>query len=167
MALETTIPIQGLWRILRWLPGLFLGWYFPPAKLAQLIYVDMRPRNDSAVVDLGECASFNLNLQAINLSPFPIELDRASFRFWCGGVILNASILKRQLIAPGEIATLYVHEVIPDGHANQMAKMLQSNPVALDGNIEFNCKVRSFAKTVGHLDGINLKVYNAQSRASK
>lgn len=164
MAIET-IPIQSIWSVLRRLPALLLRRYFTPEKLAGLIYVDIRPRHDSAVVDLGQAASFTLYLQAINLSPFPIGLDRASFRFWYGGVTLNASILNKQVIGPGEIASLYLHEAIPDGHANQMARAPENNPVALDGNIEFNCKVRSFAKRVGHLDGINPKVYNAHVRA--
>lgn len=163
MAIET-IPIQGLWGLLRRLPGFLLRWHFTPEKLAQLIYVDIRPRHDSAVVDLGQVASFTLYIQAINLSPFSVELDRANFRFWYGGATLNASILKKKVIAPGEIASLYVHEAISDGHANQMARSRKDNPVALDGNIEFNCKVRSFAKTVGYLDGLNPKVYNAQAR---
>lgn len=165
MAIES-IPIQGLWGLLRRLPGAFLRWYFTPEKLASLVYIDIRPRHDSAIVDLGQSASFTLYLQAINLSPFSVELDRANFRFWCGGATLNALILKKQVIAPGEIACLYLHEAIPDGRANQMAKLFQGNLVALDGNIEFNCKVRSFAKNVGHLDGINPKVLNAQFRAN-
>lgn len=163
MAIET-IPIQGIWIFLRKLPALFLRWYFTPEKLAGLIYVDIRPRHGSVVIDLGQSASFTLYLQVINLSPFSVELDRASFRFWCGGATINASILNKQVIAPGEIASLYVNEVIPDGHANQMAKSFEGNPVALDGNIEFNCKVRSFAKRIGHLDGINPSVLNAKSR---
>jgi hypothetical protein len=163
MAIEN-IPIQGIWRLLRWLPGFLLRRYFTRERLAQLIYVDVRPRHDSAVVDLGQTASFTLYLQTINLSPFSVELDRASFRFWFGGATLDASILKKQIISPGEIATLYLSGAIPDGHANQMARLHKGNPVALDGNIEFNCTVRSFAKTVGHLDGINPKVYNAHAR---
>ena len=168
MAIETAIPVQGLWKLVRWLPGFFLRWYFPKTKMAQLIYVDMLPRGDSAIVDLGESASFSLNLQIINLSPFSVELDRASFRFWVGGQMLNASILKRQTIAPGEIATLHMREIIPDGHANGIARSLQQNGngAALDGNIEFNCKLHTFAKTVGHLSGINIKIYNAQVCAS-
>lgn len=162
------IPIQGFLRgILRKLPGFLLRWYYTPQKLAGLIYVDMRPRHDSATVDLGQAASFSLWLQAINLSPFPVELDRASFRFWCGGSILNASILRRQIIVPGEIASLYMQETIPDGHADKMAELYKVNQVALDGNIEFNCKVRHFAKAVGHLNGIHLKVFNDQMRANK
>lgn len=162
MAIES-IPIQGIWRLLRWLPGFLLRRFFTQERLAQLIYVDIRPRHDSVVVDLSQTATFSLYLQAINLSPFSVELDRASFRFWLGGVTLNASILKKQIITPGEKATLYIGETIPDGLANQMARHID-NPVALDGNIEFNCSVRSFAKTVGHLDGINPKFHNANTR---
>lgn len=164
MAIET-IPIQGVWRLLRWLPGFLLRRYFTGERLAQLIYVDVRPRHESAAVDLGQTASFRLNLQIINLSPFSVELDRANFRFWVGGVTLDASILKKQIIAPGEIATLYLSGAIPDGHANQIARHTD-NPAALDGNIEFNCTVRSFAKTVGNLDGINPKIYNVHVRSN-
>jgi len=165
VAIES-IPIQGLWGLIRRLPSFFLRWYFTSEKLGRLIYVDLRPRHDSAVINLGQGANFRVYLQAINLSPFPVELDRASFRFWCGGVTLNASILKKQLIGPGEITGLSLQEAIPDGHANQIAKCLERNMIALDGNIEFNCKVRSFAKNIGHLDGINAKVFNPQFRAT-
>lgn len=160
------IPIQGLWVILRRLPAFLLRWYFSQEKLAKLIYVDIQPRHDSAVVDLGQGASFRLWLQAINLSPFTVELDRASFIFWYGGATLNASILNKKSIAPGEITTLYLNEVIPDGFADQMASTSPNNPVALSGNIEFNCKIRSFPKNIGHLDGINPKVFNAQFRSA-
>ncbi len=163
MVIET-IPIQSVWLLLRLVPGFLLRWYFTRERLAQLIYIDIRPRYDPVVVDLGQTANFTLYLQAINLSPFCVELDRASFCFRFGGTTQNASILKKQTITPGEIAMLYISETIPDGHANQMAKQHKDNPVVLDGNIEFNCKVHSFAKTLGHLDGINPKVYNAQFR---
>ncbi|MES1983220.1 MAG: hypothetical protein V4443_12205 [Pseudomonadota bacterium] len=164
MVIET-IPIQGVWLLLRRLPGFLLKRYFTQERLAQLIYVDVRPRHDSAEVHLGQTAYFNLYLQVINLSPFSVELDRASFRFWFGGGTLDALILKKQTISSGELTTFYISGTIPDGHANQMARLYKDNPVALDGNIEFNCRVRPFAKTVGHLDGINAKVYNANVRS--
>ncbi|NMF98783.1 hypothetical protein GPA27_15475 [Aromatoleum toluolicum] len=162
MALET-IPIQSIWRLFRWLPGFLLRQYFTQEKLAQLIYLDLRPRHNSATVDLGESASFSLYLLAINLSPFSVELDRAGFRCWIGGAPLDAAILKKQLISPGEIACLYISGTIPDGLANQIAKNLD-NAAGLDGNIEFNCSVRPFSKTVGLLDGICPKIYNAHLR---
>lgn len=102
MALET-IPIQSTWRLFRWLPGVLLRLYFTQEKLAQLIYLHLRHRHDSAIFDLGESATFSLYLLAINLSPFPVELDRAGFRFWPGGAALNALIFKKQLIDPWEM----------------------------------------------------------------
>lgn len=164
MAIEN-IPIQTVWRLLSWLPKFFLRRYFTREKFAQLIYVDIRPRNNSVTVDLGQTASFSLYLQTINLSPFIVELDRASFRFGLGNATINTSILKKRSIAPGEIAVLYLSETIPDGIADQMAKHID-NPISLDGNIEFNCDVRSFAKTVGLLDGINPKFYNSNIRVT-
>ncbi|WNB74695.1 hypothetical protein [Methylomonas koyamae] len=163
MALETIPIVKGFWHLLRWLPGVLLRWHFSRGKLAQLIYVDIRPRHNSAVVDLSESTSFSLYLMAINLSPFSVELDRAVFQFWLGNSKIDASILKKQVIAPGEIASLYISATIPEGPANQFAKHL-GNPVALDGHIEFNCNVRPFAKTVGRLDGIIPVIYNANVR---
>jgi hypothetical protein len=165
MALET-IPIQSIWRLLRWLPSFLLRQYFTKERLAQLIYVDLRPRNDSAVIDLGDTASFSLYLLAINLSPFSVELDRASFRFWLGGKTINTYILNKKTIASGEIVNLYIDGAIPDGPANHMAKN-PDNPIALDGNIEFNCSICSFAKIIGNLSGINAKIHNAHTRRDK
>ncbi len=163
MPLET-IPIQSIWGLLRHLPVLALKRYFTPERLARLVYVDLRPRHESVCINLVQGASITLWLQAINLSPFPVELDRASCQFWCGGTIVNTSILNKQIIAPGEIATLYAYELIPDGHADQMAQTIERNACSLNGNIEFNCKVRSFAKNLGNLDGIHPQVLNAKVR---
>lgn len=163
MSIET-IPIQGVWRLLlRQLPSFLLRWHFSQERLARLIYVDIRPRHNSVTVDLGQTASFSLYLQTFNLSPFIVELDRASFRFCLGGTPLKASILEKKRINPGEIAILYISEYIPDGPANETARY-PDNPIWLEGNIEFNCSVRSFAKTFGPLDGINPKFYNTKIR---
>jgi hypothetical protein len=155
------IPIQGLLRsLLSKLPKLFLRRHFTAEKLAGLIYVDIKPRHESVTINLSQGASFTLWIQVINLSPFDLELDRANFVFWCGSARFKTSILKRQIIAPGEIVSLHIEDVIPDGYAQQIAKSSESR-MALEGNMEFNCKVRSFAKNIGHLDGINARILNA------
>lgn len=163
MAIES-IPVQSIWTALRWIPGALLRWYFTREKLAGLIYCDVRPRYDSVMVDLGQSPTYQVWLQVINISPFEVELDRASFRFWCGGSILNASVLDRKVIAPGEITTIFIRDVIPDGHASQIAKNIDGNQFALEGNIEFNCSITPFAKNIGHLDGIRPRVINEQVR---
>jgi len=164
MAIEG-FSIQSLWMLVRRLPPFLTRWYFTREKLAGLVYVDVQPRGDSVSIDLGQTASFQIYLQVINLSPFQIELDRASFDFWCAGVILNASILNRKTINVGEIASVSIRNLIPDGHANQIAKQMKHNPFALSGNIEFNCAARSFPKNIGHLDQINARVFNESARS--
>ncbi len=155
------IPIQGLLRsLLSKLPKLLLRRHFTSEKLSGLVYVDIRPRHESATLNLSQGASFTLWIQVINLSPFEIELDRANFIFWCGGAKLKTSILKKRIIVLGEIVSLDIEDAIPDGYAQQIAKSSE-NRMALEGNIEFNCKVRSFAKNIGHLDGINARILNA------
>lgn len=135
--------------------------YFPKNRLADLIYVDLRPRHDPATVNLGEIASFDIWLDVINLSPFEVELDRASFRFWYGGADVSVSILKRRTITPGETISLHLSNSIPDGMANQLGRTYENNDASLGGNMEFNCKLHTFCKSVGHLSGIKPRIINA------
>ena len=163
MPIDTAI-IHGLWPIVRKIPAFLVRWYFTRERLAQLIYVDLYPRNESARINLGAAPSVNLHIQVINLSPFTIELDRATFRLWCGGITLDSSLLKRQSISSGEIASLFLETALSEGQATQLAKNFENNQVALDGNIEFNCKVRAFPRVIHQLSGVQAKLINAHLR---
>ena len=164
MAIEG-IPIYGILRTLvRWLPGLFLRRRYPAARLAKLIYLDFQPRCESALLNLGEAASIRLTLQLINLTPFTVELDRASFQFSFAGGTANLSSLNRTRVEPGSVTSVYLEAEVADGHANQMARNRQGNQAWLSGNVEFNCKVRPFAKNIGTLTEIQLTVLNAAAR---
>ena len=159
MSIELTM-IKGLWPMLRHVPAILVRWYFSPEKLAQLVYVDLFPRNDSALIDLGASPSLRLQLQVINLSPYPIELDRANFCLRCGAVALKTTILKKQSIAAGEIAGLFLEESMSESQANQVLKHFEANQKTLEGNIEFNSALHSFAKTVGQLSGVQVRLIN-------
>lgn len=164
------VAIQGLWPMLRSIPsviGFVARKYFTQDRLASLVYVDLFPRHESARIDLGSVATFQFILQVINLSPFELELDRAEFQLSCGGVRLDGFILKKERIASGASANLYVSGAIPDGHADHIWKFHKGISASLGGNIEFNCAARQFAKRVGHLDGIQLSVINGQHRTEK
>ena len=163
MAIES-IPVKSIWS---WAGKIFpflVRYFYTNKKMADLVYVDIRPRHDPVEVQLGECPSFSLYLQIINLSPFPVELDRANFSFSCGSANTKTSVLEKKVIASGEIASLYLHEEISGDNADQIAKYAGETEAALDGNIEFNCKVRSFAKKIGRLGGINPRYVNVHLR---
>lgn len=161
------VSVSGLWPVLRRVPFLvaLVGrWYFTPARMASLVYVDLFPRYESARVDLGDVASFQLHLQLMNLTPFTLELDRANFRFYCGGLPLETHLLERRSIRSGASESLFLSGSISEGAANQIAKMSRENPTYLEGNIEFNCSVRSFAKKVGSLSGVQTVIVNETQR---
>ncbi len=163
------IPIGSIWTAVRWLPGFALRKYFPRDRLAALQYVDLAPRNESAMVNLGETASFAIWLNVINLSPFEVELDRAELEFSYAGATLKATILRKQKISPGEMATLQFSNPISDGTANQIVRNRKVNDShlagTLSGHIEFNCKLHPFPRQVQHLAGVIPRVLNENFRA--
>ena len=168
MPLEA-LSIQGLWPILSkvpWLASLAMSWYFTPKRLAALVYVDLQPRNESARVNLAGVASFQIYLQVINLSPFQIELDRANFEFWCAGVELQTSILKKEIINSGQSVGVPIRGQISESQAKSIELHFDQNRSHLTGNIEFNSKVRSFAKDLGHLSGIQVVAINRSLQRS-
>jgi hypothetical protein len=162
------IPIGSVWTAVKWLPAVVLRKFFPQSRLADLQYVDLRPRHEPVTVDLGESSTFCLWLDALNLSPFDVELDRAEFEFWYGSSPLKAAILKKQAIPSGERIQLRLSGSIPDGVANQMARNYRANAGNLDGmlagHMDFNCKLHAFPKQILSLSGIRPRVMNENFR---
>ena len=171
------ISVQGLWPLVRrvpWLAAKSASWYFTAERLASLIYVDLFPRHESAYVDLGPTSTFQLHLQIINLSPFELELEQANFRFMVEGIQMEKIIVQKQRISSGKSISLFLSGDISDGQAKQIAANHKQNAVAhrsnsasLDGNIEFRCGVRSFAKPILQLSGVQVVVKNEQYRNTK
>lgn len=118
------IPIGSIWTAVKWLPAVVLRKFFPKNRLTDLQYVDLRPRHEPVTVDLGESSTFRLWLDALNLSPFDVELDRAEFEFWYGSSPLKAAILKKQAILPGERIQLRLSGSIPDGVSESNSEKL-------------------------------------------
>jgi hypothetical protein len=150
--------------LVAWLPPFLLRWYYTPTRLAQLVYVDLMPRNESALLNLGPAATFRVAMQVINLSPFSVELDRAVIRLNCGTSPLEASNLERRTIRPGEVTAVYFQSVIADGHAEQIVQWSPDNSCGVDGVFEFNSRLHQFTRQVPHLSGIHFKRVNEHIR---
>lgn len=149
---------------LGWLPAALLRWYYTPQRLARLMYVDILPRNQSVWLNLAPAADFRIAMQVINLSPFQVEIDRAKIELLCGTAPLEATNLERRSVEPGEIATVYFSQVIPDGHANQIHKNIDGNSPSLNGLFQFNCRVQAFSRVVPNLSGLPVTVVNRHLR---
>jgi hypothetical protein len=169
MAIEL-MSVHGLWPIARripWLVGIMARKYFTAERLANLVYVDVFPRNESTRLDLADIASFQVHVHMINLSPFELELEQANFELFCGGVKLEALVLKKERISSGASKSLFLSGSITDAQANQIAKLHRKNSTSLSGNIEFKCNVRSFAKNVSQLSAIQVVVINDSQRLTQ
>ena len=160
-------PIYGLaLKLVGWMPGVLLRMRYTEVRLADLIYFDFMPRSESAWINLGQAPSVRLGLQLINLSPFEIELDRANLKFNVGGATLNLAELNRTKVGSAQVAHLFLEAPLSDGHANLLARDVPDVRAWLDGRIDFNCKVRPFAKQIRSLQEVQLKIVNAHMRRS-
>ena len=165
------IPIRSLWTFARHAPAFILRWFFPKQRLAELIYVDLRPRFEPATLDLVDGGRYNFWFNVINLSPFNIELQSAEFSFSYCGCLIKTPLVIKQTFAPGKIEGLHISGVVESGMANQIAlARSRSNMVGdgyFEGTIEFDCKLHSFQKSIGHLAGIKPIVSNEAARLQK
>lgn len=146
--------VKGIWTVLRVLPAFLLRKYFTKARLAQLIYVDLRPRHEQVTVQLATPATARVYLQIINLSPVLIELQQAEFSLVMGGISIRTTVLKKQEFKVGEITDLYLYFDINEGQAKNIAQHQMRNPASLEGHIEFASTIQSFPRQVHGLSGI-------------
>lgn len=160
-----SIPIYSLAKgLIRYVPGFLLRRHFTAEKLAELVYCDLAPRGEPAHINVGQVASAQVYLQLINLSPFPVEMDRGQFDMNSGGGRIDFVHLKRLRLEPGVIVHLVLQASIADGSAVAIASSPEAmTRTSLNGAMEFNCGVRNFAKRIG-LSDIRPVVINAQSR---
>jgi hypothetical protein len=160
------IPIASslLKSLLSWLPGFLLRWYYTPARLGKLVYVDLMPRLDSAFLNLGPAASFQIIMQVINLSPFPVVLERSVIRLNCGTSPLEATNIERHGFQPGELGTVTFRNTITDGHADQIVQWSPMNYGGVDGVFEFACRLHPFTRHVPSLGGIHFRRMNEHLR---
>lgn len=158
------LSISSIWKLLTWLPKFVLSRIFTKEKLRDLILLDVRPRYEYARVNLGEVASFELWLQITNISPFEVEIDRASFDLQCSGVSLKSNILERIPVSSGETKVLHVKGSMSDGEANHIARSMDNHNSFLEGIMEFNCKLHGFSKNNWHLAGVLPRFVDANQR---
>lgn len=161
------LSISGIWKLLTWLPKYILRRIFTKEKLRDLVLFDVRPRYEYATVNLGEVASFELWLQITNISPFDVEIDRASFDFKCSGISLKSNILERTPVKSGETKVLYVKGSMSDGEANHIAGNIDNHNSSLEGIMEFNCSLHDFSKNNWRLNGLLPRFININQRFPK
>lgn len=165
------IPIRSLWTFVRHAPAFILRRFFPKHRLAELIYVDLRPRFEPATLDLADGGRYSFWFNVINLSPFNVELQSAELSFWYCGCQIKTSLVTKRAFSPGVIEPMQISGVVESGIANQIALTRARSNMLMDGYfeglIEFDCKLHGFQKNIGHLAGVSPIVSNEISRLQK
>lgn len=155
-----TIPIGVLWRLLSWLPGFVLRWFFSKNWLSAHTRIDIRPRHDPVSVYGGELPHVQLWIVIANRGHFPIEMDRLTAELTFGALIAQFFKLdKIQIAADGELEVL-VQGALTGEQIAHIAKIKERPQIALQIRAEFNSKVHNFAVDTGRLEGVKPALIN-------
>lgn len=152
--LEIT-SIMEIWKWFKWLPQFILRKVFNKKRLSDLVYIDIRPRNEPFRIQLSNVSSYDVYFQIINMSPFEIELDRAEIKFNLAGVSVNHQHIKKFKLKSGYIGDLLVSGNIDFSSANIIANLSASNGCQLSMYAVFKCNLHEFEKDNIYLSGIN------------
>lgn len=150
-ALRALIAKLPAWMVRRW---------YPASRLADLLYVDLYPRNESTWMNFGSAPDVRVTLQVINLSPFSCEVEQGQFNLQCGGVTIKLNLLQRMKLAPAEVACIYLAESLSDGQAKTVRANWKSSATSLSGTVEVSSSVNRFTKHVQTLSGIHVHPAN-------
>ena len=161
------LALLEIWRLLTWLPKWILKRIFSEQRMADLVIVDIRPRHERVTVNLNPTPTYELWFQAINISPFEVELDRVHIEFICAGTSLNMSYTQKTKFESGKISEFHVTGDIPEGKANAIARHLDRDYSSISMDMDFNCLLHSFSKQCRNLQGITPRFINHNLRANK
>ena len=160
------LALLEIWRFLTWLPKRILKRIFSEQRMADLVIVDIRPRHERVTVNLSPTPTYELWFQAINISPFEVELDRAHIDFICAGASLKMSYTQKTKFESGKISEFHVTGDIPEGKADFIAQHLDRNRSSISMNMDFNCLLHSFSKQCRNLEGVIPRFMNHNTRVS-
>lgn len=160
---------SSLWRLISWLPGIFLRFIFSADVLAKLTKLEIKSRNEAITVYCGEMPYVRIWLEIRNRSPFAIELDRLTAYVTINATICTILYLDRTTIHPSSDMEIEIRGDMTAPQAYQLLSLIKrenlpGNPAYRNGslsiNADFNCRISNFSIRNRVLDGINYRVSN-------
>jgi hypothetical protein len=157
---EALTYLGALKTLIGKLPAWVVRYWYPAGRLADLLYVDIFPRSDSVWINFGSSPEIRVQIQVINLSPFPCEIEQGQLELLCEGVSVKLRLLQRRRLASGEIAVVCLHEALSDGQAKTIRANWGSNTTSMSGTVEVASSINRFTKPVQNLSGIHVSPAN-------
>ncbi len=155
------VAYSALWRLMGWLPGFLLRWWFSKDALKARVRIDVRNRPHAVQVNGGEVSEAMVWIAIQNAGYFPIELDRLTAVLSLAGVTVECYHLDRLVIAPDANCELYVRAPLTPGVvAHYKLNRNNEGTVNVSVRAEFNSKIHNFSVNTGYLSGVAVRAIN-------
>lgn len=159
--------ITEIWRLLSWLPKFILRKVFSPARMADLVRIDVQPRHRAVDINLSEKSTFEIYFEVINMSPFEVTLKGAEVEFIVNGVCLSAQHILEKSYPAGSISQWFVKGVIQSSDADYIAKYGDRDRARVGIEADLSCILHDFKKGPFSLEGVNCGFTNLSWRKGK
>jgi hypothetical protein len=139
------ILIEFTVKLLGWAFPFTLRWKYPPKRIDELIKIRISPQGNGIEFWSGDMPKVRAYIEITNLSPFPLEIERAYGTFEYGSDLEKFIYLKRESIRPASEISIPIEASITKEHVAVIRRLMPSNPrPALRFNAHVLCKVHNF-----------------------
>lgn len=111
---------QLLQSIFTKLPGLLIGWRYPPQRIASSFYILLSKPDALQLTLQGAYSRFTLSLTALNLSPLAVEIERVDLSI----SVANQPLHKQQILHSKHVAAFSAFPSIIYGHRGMGSDLL-------------------------------------------
>lgn len=155
---ELTSVIQ---RFVSLFAAFALRLFWTEKRLAARIKITVSSEHEGIRIDAGELPNFHGWIEIINLSPFPIEIDRLYGELFYGARIASFTWLDRATVSPSSEQKVRIGCDLTDAQARYLRRTYGRNKTRLSVNGHFVCRVRGFRVSGRSIESSNVEVINA------
>lgn len=141
----TQTLIEFLIKFLAWAAPFTLRKAYPSKRIADLIKVRISADGEGIEFWNGEMPKAKTWITISNLSPFPLELERAFGSFSYGAELEKFTYLQKEKIPPASEKSIPIEASLTKEHAGVILRLMTSNPRPM---VQFNahilCSVHNF-----------------------
>ncbi len=161
--LEMFVPIGRLiGRGLGFLPGFCLRVYFTEKRLQSAVNIDVTPRGEQLIFDLGSPPRTEVRLRVINFTALPVTVDRLKVELWGLGNSLELHYKDRVTVPPSSFRDIYVRDLTGVDLTDQL-KGRTNRDLNLNITAYLKCKVREFVKHEDRLGMLHVDYHGISS----
>lgn len=143
-----------------------IRWYYTPKRMEDLVRARLAPEGDGVQLWASDLPHATAWVVVTNLSPFPIELDRAALQITFGAPVLDITSLRRVVIRPSSEETLLFRAPLTIFQTEYIRKhQTQVNQIGLNFDAFILCRVNNFSAQK-NVSTAHFKLFNFTSPLS-